>query len=116
MPVTIEVMEGPNGAVAEAVTLEHEGRKFTALGAVIDHANGVLVGYVSADGKSLTKSGGEHICGLTRTGTYLIKSRHGCRTRIFCYGARVDGLYYHGRGEGEGMLLRMRAKVKPAAA
>lgn len=32
-------------AKAEIATVNHNGREFTALGSVIDHENGVVVGY-----------------------------------------------------------------------
>lgn len=112
METRIEVAKGPNGATAEVVTLSHEGREFTAFGAEIDHANGVLVGYVSSDGKSLTKSGGEVICPLQFVSKYRVYShKWGSWTDVFCYRAAAGGLRYHGRGQGPGMLLRMKAKV-----
>lgn len=111
MDTRIEVQEGPNGATAEVVTLIHEGREFSALGAVINHAEGYLVGYVSSDGKSLTKSGGEIICPVQLVGEYRRYYRWSGWVTTYCYRARVGELRYHGRGGGPGMLLRMRAKV-----
>lgn len=113
MEIRTEVAAGPEGATAEIVTLVHEGREFSALGAVVNHAEGYLVGYVSADGKSLTKSGGEAICPLQFVSKYRVYStKWGSWTEMFCYRATVEGHRYHGRGQGPGMLLRMRAKVK----
>lgn len=109
METRTELQRGPDGATAEVVTLVHEGREFSALGAVVDPANGYVVGYVSSDGKSLTDSGGVPIFAIRQVSTWTRRDRWGW-TRFHAYRGVFRGRTYSGRGLGESCLLRMRAR------
>ena len=98
-----------NGAIVEMATLVHEGREHTAMGSVVDEANGLIIGYVSRDNTALTTWAGGRICGLRVVSRFRIPClgwRRG--TEITAYRARFNGADWHGRGAGTGMVLRLR--------
>lgn len=104
-----ETLTATNGAQIEVGTITHEGRDFAALGSVVDEQNGVIVGYPK-DGRLHTWDG-QLIDGL---GMLFITSswampRSWIGSRMYAYRATYKGKRYHGRGFGDGMLLRLRA-------
>jgi len=101
-----ELHSAPNGARVETGTVTHEGRAYTALGSVVDHESGYVVGYVK--GATLTSWEGATI-GTVREVSRWPLHNSGFSTSMHSYRATIDGRSYHGRGMGEGMLLRLRA-------
>jgi hypothetical protein len=96
-----------NGAKVEISTFLFEDKPFTAMGSVVDHENGIVVGY--PNGEKLQTCDGKVI------GTCQIVSTFRMTRWSFvggwymqCYRAVVDGKNYYGRGFGDGMLLRLR--------
>lgn len=88
-------------------TVTHNGHDFTALGSVIDHTSGHVIGYVSSDGLKLTTWEGAQI-GTVRCTSSWRNPRSHFRSRIHAYVANIDGKRYYGRGAGNGMLLKLR--------
>lgn len=112
-----EIGSAPNGARVEIATITHEGRDFTALGSVVDHARGFVVGYVTRDEHGpnpstyrLTTWEGTTIAPLRLVNTWEQYGFYGARVRHFAWRAVIDGRTYSGRNSGPGMLLRMRAR------
>jgi len=99
-----------NGARVEVSTFMFEGKPFTALGSVVDHENGIVIGYPekgvlqTCDGKPI---------GTCRVVSKYRMPRSWIGSWMYCYRATVDGEQYHGRGFGNGMLLRLR-RFKPS--
>lgn len=93
------------GAQAEVATVIANGREHTALGAVIDEAAGILVGYVKRAGQGfeLTSFEGETIALLILTGSW----RHGMGGTMQSFRCTFRGQTYTGRGQGAGMLLKL---------
>jgi len=83
----------PAGAHVEVGAVTFQGRDFSALGSVIDHTRGAVMGYPSQDEKTLRTWDGVTLGRLRITGHAR---------------AVIDGFTYHGRGSGAGMLLRLR--------
>jgi hypothetical protein len=101
-------------AKVEVATITHEGRDFTAMGAVIDHDRGIVIGYPSL-GCASVGACGKHGALNSWDGTELGRVEVIARSRGF-YGAEivhfrayVDGKAYHGKGSGWEALLRLRA-------
>lgn len=106
------------GAQVEIGTVEVEGRKFVAMGSMIDLENGVIVGYPGYQSPgptpiALRTWNGAWICDLETTGA----ARGLNAAKLVCYSAVVDGHKWHGRGLGIGMVLTLRrgARVKTGA-
>ena len=96
-----------NGATIEVGTVKHEGKEFSALGSVIDEVSGVIVGYPK--GNTLQTWDGKAIEGLTlRVTSSWRTSRSYVSSRVFAYSATYKGKRYHGRGAGDGMVLKLR--------
>lgn len=97
-----------DGAAQEHATVTHEGRDFTAGGFAIDLDAGRMVGYVGLEGNRLVLQtwGGETLSPLWLTGRAA--GFHG--TSLYCYHTvkPVAGFYWHGRGLGAGMILKLR--------
>ena len=91
-----------NGAKVEISTITHEGRDFSALGSVVDHERGIVIGYPK--GSELRTWDGTVIGSLRVTGS--ARGFHG--VKLVCYRATIDGIPYYGRGQGDGMILRLR--------
>lgn len=94
----------------EVGVVEHEGREYRALGAVV--TENTIAAYLGKDGQ-LTNWGGEVI------GTYRITAswytpRSFVSSRMFQVRATVNGVTYTGRSAGVGMLYRGR-RVKESA-
>lgn len=100
----------PNGAKVEVGVIVHEGQEFVALGSIISPAEGLLVGYVTSDGKRLQTFNGETICDVQHVSYYCRRTKWHL-VEMHCYRARYNGVAYHGRGSGPSMLLRMRSKA-----
>ena len=98
-----------DGATVELGTVEIDGRPFDAFGSVIDERNGMIIGYPGTVSPSshqhwLKTWVGAPIVPLTITG-----KAKGFGTTLTCYSAVFNGVRYHGRGLGDGMILRLRA-------
>jgi len=91
----------------EIGTFKHQGREFSALGSVVDHENGHVVGYPK--GHELRTWDGTRVLGtlVVRSSWPTPHSHTG--SRMYAYHAMIDGRAYYGRGFGDGMLLRLRA-------
>jgi hypothetical protein len=103
-----------NGTVVEVSTFAHEGRSFTALGSVVDKANGYVVGYPR--GRVLATWDGKPL-GTCRVVSSYPTPRSWLGSRMYCYRAVIEsdpGAEYHGRGFGDGMILRLRRCVPKA--
>lgn len=97
-----------NGARVELGTVNYCGQAFDALGSVVDHSRGYIVGYVK--GATLTTWDGAQIGTLRKVSTWKQWAPGAVfSTTMHAYVACVDGKRYHGRGQGEGMILRLRA-------
>lgn len=110
--MVIAVQKATSGtAVAEVATLTHEGREFTALGSVVDHARGIVFGYVvEKDGREeLQTFDGAKLGELRRVTEWREYSSAGYARRMRSYRATVDGRAYHGRMGDMTMLIRLRA-------
>ena len=108
------------GARVEVGTIAHAGRKFSALGSVVDPARGVLVGYVTKrkdpqPGQTLyvltSWDGKRELADIHLTSTWKTPQSNWSSTQSSWW-AVVDGQRYVGRGAGENMLLKMRAVGK----
>jgi hypothetical protein len=102
-----------NGATVEVGTITHEGREFSAMGAVIDTTDGVIVGYPKHGdgtgrdgGHTLRTWDGAFIAALEITG--YARGFHG--TELTCYALTYEGRRYSGRGLGAHMCLRLKAR------
>lgn len=104
----------PNGATVETATVIHEGREFTSGGAIVDKANGLIVGYVSSDGARLTTFEGETIAPIKLVRRWHQRGFYGVRVDVYAYSATVDGKRYTGRNAGNfggpGCVITMRAR------
>lgn len=98
-----------DGATVELGTIEHEGRAFTAMGAIVDVDRGLIVGYPNhRDGglpHRLRTWNGELIALLEITG----RARGFNGAKLTCYAMSYAGRRWHGRGLGNGMSVTMRA-------
>lgn len=98
---------GDAGAQEQA-TVVHEGKEFAAGGFYLNAATGRMVGYVATLGGALwlTTWGGLKIAPLRCTG----KSRgfHGAQLHHYQTSEPYLGHHWHGKGQGEGMIIRMR--------
>lgn len=107
----VEHMVATNGAHVEVATLTHNGHNFTNLGSIVDHSRGVVVGYVGK-GNTLTTFDGKQL-GTVREVSKWRTPNSFMSSHMHAYRAVIDGKRYHGRGCGEGMILRLFAdKVK----
>jgi hypothetical protein len=100
---------------------EHEGEKYENLGSIVDLDRGYVVGYV---GKAGTAPGyGAHVSPLTSWdgktvigAVWPISSRKTPQSAFsshsYAYRGVVDGESYHGSGQGEGMVLRLKRLSK----
>lgn len=119
MEFRTEIVPQANGAKVEVSTMIHEGREFTAMGSVIDHANGRVTGYVrvTKDGPQLVTFTGEVIAKLsvvsrwTQPGRWTHKGFYVSPIKMASYRAIIEGRTYHGRC-GAADLLHMWMKVK----
>ncbi|KKM64984.1 hypothetical protein LCGC14_1495940 [marine sediment metagenome] len=93
---------------SESATVTFQGRDYTAGGFQVDLVSGRMVAYVTRKGDQLilTTWAGQRIAGLYETG----KTRGFYGAELVCYQTRhpVAGFYWHGRGLGEGMMLRLK--------
>lgn len=108
MKARCDVTTAPNGAVVEVGTVELGDREFSALGAVIDEANGIIVGYPALpDNRSYVLQNwcGADIAPLRITG--YARGFH--RTPLTCWALDYNGRRYSGRNSGTGVVLTMRA-------
>lgn len=103
----------------EIGTIEHSGRKFSALGSVVDTARGRVSGYV---GSGTVPGYGSHVRpltswdGKTRIGVIWPKSswstpRSPFSSKMYAYEAEIDGRRYSGRGMGEGMVVHLKRRA-----
>jgi len=97
--------------IEQDCTFEHEGRKFTAGGAVV--TPDYLVCYPRSDGKVCDWHGnvlGEcFVLSSWRTPRSFIASR------MYSYAVYVNGVRYVGRGAGNSMLLRAKRSKRQAS-
>ena len=91
----------PATYVEENCTIEHEGRTYESGGAFVSDTN--LVAYPAAGGV-LTTWHGTPIGTWRAVSSWRVDSYMG--TRMYAIRATVDGATYHGRGFGEGCILR----------
>jgi len=113
METHTEIVTAPNGAVVEMVTIKFQGHEFTAMGSVVDKANGLIVGYPKKTPSGWTIGDGvasDVKIRLISSWKQRMPNGFFPWTRIYAWSAVVDGVRYSGRNSGEGMLLRMRAK------
>ena len=105
-----ETLTASNGARVEQGTVIISDRPFVATGSVIDTEQGVIIGYPSHGGPNgphtLRTWAGEAIGALTITGQ--ARGFHG--TKLTCYAMTYEGRRYSGRGLGDGMSVRLRAR------
>jgi hypothetical protein len=104
-----------NGATVEIGTIEHEGRSFEALGAVIDTSTGLILGYPKHGNfngvpHTLCTWDGKPLGPLAITG--YARGFHG--VKLTCYSFEYEGRRYTGRGLGDGMSVRLHARGKRA--
>jgi hypothetical protein len=103
----------------EIGTIEHQGRKFSAMGSVVDSERGVVVGYVgkgtvpghASHARPLTTWKGEQIGVIWPTSSWKTPRSY-VSSHSYAYDAIVDGEKYHGRGQGEGMVVRLKRYKK----
>lgn len=108
MQTNTETVIATNGAQVEIGTVNFEGREFSSLGSIIDEASGIIVGYPK--GNTLQTWNGQVIEGLRLSVTSSWRTpRSYMSDRMFAYSATYKGKRYHGRGAGDGILLRLRA-------
>lgn len=108
-------------ATVEVGTVEHEGREYTAMGSMVDATNGRAVAYVGAVcardayGRPVHKLTAWDGCQL---GTAVEVSRWRTprsflSSHMVSYRVDMNGQRWHGRGCGEGMVLKLkRCKVR----
>lgn len=109
--------EGPGGSHHETGIFEHQGRKFSAGGSVIDTRRGLVSGYPKLIAESAERGaryalqswGGRIIAPLRLTGTFKTPGFGGFKNKIWAWQTIIEGRVYSGRNSGPGMLLRMRA-------
>src|SRR5580698_3943789 len=104
-----------SGAKVETATVSVEGRDYTAGGAVLGEARGLIVAYISGipGHYNLTTWGGDVLGPATLVSTYYNKNVFGgFPVRMWAWRATVNGRVYSGRNAGPQMLLRMRRKNK----
>jgi hypothetical protein len=95
-----------NGAAVEVGVIVHEGREFRALGSVVDHESGRVVGYVKGD--KLVSWDGKVTLGTIRVVSTWRTPRSWVSSKMSSYRAVVGGKSYHGRGCGDGFLLKLK--------
>lgn len=110
MDATFHVEHSADGK-AELGILTHEGHEFSALGSVIDHDAGVVVGYPK--GFDLMTWDGTTVIGRVRVVSSYPMPQSWQGSTMYCYRAVIEGRHYYGRGFGDGMLLRLRACKRP---
>lgn len=110
MPSTIETAR--NGARVETGTLEFGGQEFSALGSVVDEEAGLLIGY--PNGAALQTWDGKPVEGVRLEIVSSWPVRSWQAPRRYAYRVMYKGRAYHGRGFGDGMLLRLRASGRRA--
>lgn len=104
----------------EIGTFSHGGRKFSALGSVVDTSRGRVTAYV---GSGTVPGHGAHVRpltswdGKTRIGVIWPKSswatpNSAFSSKMYSYEAEIDGERYTGRGMGEGMVVNLKRKAK----
>lgn len=118
METRVEHVTAGNGAAVEVATIVHEGRDFTALGAVMDLERGIVSAYVSEakypkPGESRYNLTGwaedsEAIAPLTLRGSWKQGGFGGARNTIYAWSCVIDGRVYSGRNSGPCMLIHMR--------
>lgn len=106
-----EFRTAESGAKVEVATFVFEGKPFTALGSIVDHENGIVVGY--PHGTELRTCDGK-VIGTCQVVSVFKMARWSYIGGWYmsCYRAVVDGKQYYGRGFGDGMLLRLRKCAK----
>lgn len=87
-------------------TFRHEGREFASGGAVVTASH--IVAYPAANGE-LQDWHGKPLGTWRSVASWPVRSFIG--DRMYQIEARVDGQTYTGRGFGEGMLYRGKAKA-----
>lgn len=97
-----------NGARVEVGTVQYCGNTYANLGSIVDHERGCVVGYVGKDNRTLTTWEGKPI-GTVREISKWRTPRSWVSSYMHAYVAEVDGKRYHGRGCGEGMVLKLHA-------
>lgn len=105
------VFENPVEPFSEVGTFEHEGRSFSAGGAMYDPEHGKIAGYPKkiASGWVLQTWDGKTIVPIT----LVSKFRGGFgRNEMYSWRARVPGSSrtFSGRNSGEAMFLMLRAR------
>jgi hypothetical protein len=100
----------PTGARVELAAFAHAGREFTAMGSIVDHEAGHVMGYPTARevGHVLRTWSGEDIAPIRLVRSWKQRTFYGTTTTIYAWRATIDGRTYHGRNSGAGMLLRLR--------
>lgn len=93
-----------NGAAVELGILSHEGKDFSALGSIRDEGNGYIVGYPKGSGLQ-TWDGQDMGIRLQVVSSWPVRSYIG--TRMYAYCADIGGVRYHGRGFGDGIVLKL---------
>ena len=94
--------------IEQDCTITHEGRSFTADGAVVTDAR--LIAYLGKDGV-LTDWHGNQI-GTYRTVSTWKTPHSFLSSTMSAVHARVDGKTYKGRSAGEGMLFRGKLSAR----
>lgn len=94
-----------NGARVEVGVFVHEGREFSALGSVRDDAAGYICGYPE-NGRLMTWDGQDMGIALKVVSTWRTPRSFFSPTQS-AYRAWSGNVKYHGRGAGDGSLLRL---------
>lgn len=111
-----ESVTGTSGsATVEVGAVIYDGRRFEALGSIIDAERGIIVGYPHHSDKPgmphlLRTWEGKSMGMLAITG----HARGFYGAKLTCYSFEYEGVRYSGRGSGNGMLLRLRAGKRVA--
>ena len=102
-----------NGAKVEVGIIVHEGREFASLGSIVDHERGYVVGYLKlvdnpkpGESRHVLTSWEGRVIGTCRVISTWKTPRSWVSSTMSSYRATVDGIEYH--GSGDGMLLRLR--------
>jgi hypothetical protein len=113
MKTRIKLVHGPAGESAELATVIHNGREYTAYGAV--RTDTTIAGYVHRDGATgayrLRTWGGEDMgIDLLPRGSWPCP-RGVFSTRMHAWRAVIDGVTYSGRNGGTNLLLVLRRRI-----
>jgi len=102
-----------SGAPVELGFVEHEGVQFSAIGSLVDHAQGIVIGHVyEEDGRFVLRNwhGDKTLATLRLTGTFkMVPPHQWFPVTMQCFATVIDGRRYFGRKSAGWSLLRLRA-------